>query len=192
MTVPVLLDGLQWMALAYAIADERFATRLHDEVGPRAFPDDSLKGHLFDLTALHLAEVKDGTAYTAREKFLEALGVKRRDGEKMSDTILRVLRIEAEIEWKLIADEGAHRSFVKAQKLVRIIHRATAQLLEMARADDWRQECKEAWEQEQRARIMADKAILRTLAEAAQQPPLPAKPANGVAKPEQKLQCKPS
>lgn len=163
MTPPLLLDSVQWLALAYAIADERFAARLHTEVGPRAFPEDSLKGHLFDLTALHLAEVKEKTAYTARQKFMEALGVKRREGEKMSDTILRVLRIESEIEWKLIADHGAHRSFVKAQKLVRQIHRCTAQLLEMARADDWRQECKEKWDSEQRERIQTELALLRAV-----------------------------
>src|SRR5258708_644535 len=101
---PLLLDPLQWLALAYAIADGRFAARLHKEVGPRAFPEDSLKRELYDLACVQ-----------ARQKFLEALGLTRHVGEKMSDTILRVLKVEAEMQWKMQSDVGRHRSWIKAK-----------------------------------------------------------------------------
>lgn len=157
---PLLLDCVQTMALAWALVDDRFANRLCREVGPRGFPQDSLKEMLYDLIQIRCAEKKDGQGHTARRRFLEALGVKRKEGEKVSDTVLRVLRSEAAQQYR---NRKARTSFAKAQKLVAVIHNATAQLLEMARADDWRQQCEERDLEQQRVEREAEIAMMRAI-----------------------------
>src|SRR6185436_749578 len=74
--------------LGMAIANRSFAKRLSDEVGFRAFTGPS-EGGFCSVEHMLAGELN-------KKVFCDEIGITQTEGEKLSDTILRILRKEAE------------------------------------------------------------------------------------------------
>lgn len=116
-----LSDPLQWIALAWAIVNPAFKSRLFREVGPNAF--DGLSRDVFDQL-----ETLDSEYQQRRLRALLDLGA---DG-KLSDVVLRYLEGVAADKWAFRFHRRGHGH---ARFLHAIIKEATAQLAALARND---------------------------------------------------------
>lgn len=115
----LLLDPLRWLAIGMAIANRSFCKRLSDEVGPRAFEAESWQ--CFEC-ALGMVLVDPPLGEGA---FFAELGIKRREGEKLSQAVIRILKDEANWQWTMKESSPDQK---KALELATRIARDSAEL----------------------------------------------------------------
>jgi hypothetical protein len=121
-----LIDAIRWVAIGIGIANRPFLKRLSDEVGFRAF--NGASDDAFSCLESTLAD--DSITEISQSVLCKVLGIRAGDREKLSNAILRVLRIEAKEVWENIQLPRDQR---RLAELSRRIHQDAADLSAMCK-----------------------------------------------------------